>query len=129
MLAEIRHKLTRVHGVDRIVEAVYLGVCASLSNQYVRLLVDGETAGLTGRLMESARLRGIERDFWTPLLTEALADGALRRDRDLDGLIEFLVFTQFSLVAHHDAFDLSEQKIRDWLAAYLTSALGDYPEP
>jgi AcrR family transcriptional regulator len=129
MLADIRHKLTRVQGVDRIVEAVRLGVSASLSNQYTRLLVDGETAGLTGRVMESARLRAIERDFWTPLLTEALSDGALRRDRELDGLIEFLVFTQFSLVAHHEAFDLSEQKIREWLAAYLTSALRGYPEP
>lgn len=125
MLADIRRKLTRMEGVDRIVEAVYLGVRASLSNQYVRLLIGGETAGLTGRLMESTQLREIEREFWTPLLTQAVADGALRRDRDLDELIEFLVFTQFSLVAHHEAFDLSEQKIREWLAAYLTSALRD----
>jgi len=125
MLADIRRKLTRMEGVDRIVEAVYLGVRASLSNQYVRLLIGGETAGLTGGLMESTQLREIEREFWTPLLTQAVADGALRRDRDLDELIEFLVFTQFSLVAHHEAFDLSEQKIREWLAAYLTSALRD----
>jgi AcrR family transcriptional regulator len=128
MLRDTKRKLAGLDGIGRLVEAVYLGVRASVANQYVRLLIGGDTAGLTGRLMNSEQLRGLERDFWTPLLEDALGTGVLRQDRDVDDVIRLIVFIQFSLVTHHSAFELSDRQIRDWLIAYLGPALAHHAE-
>lgn len=124
-----RRRLSKLVGLARVVEAVYLGVKASLDNQYVRLLIGSDSAGLTGRTMKSALLRDIENTFWFPLLQDARERGELRDDRDFEDLSKLIVFTQFALVSHHEAFGMSESQIRDWLTTYLTSALGAYQKP
>lgn len=113
----------RGKGLDRIAQAAYLTVSESRANPYVRLLVDAEFAQLTPMFLESERVLGIVTEFWTPLLLEAQQRHGLRADRPLEELVQWIMFTQFALVASGTGFGLDDAGIREWISTYVIGAL------
>jgi len=122
ILSSIRRRLPR-DPEERLVEAAYLGIRASLDNEYVRLLLERDVAQTTGRIMESESIRGIQRDFWGPLLTAAHEAGVLRDDRPREELMQWIVLQQFALAIHGASFGIEDGDLRDRLRAYLLPAL------
>ena len=122
-ILDTTRRRVRGHGLERIGHAAYLTVAESRANPYVRLLVDADFAQLTPMFLESERVLDILRDFWTPLLTEAQEQHGLRTDRPLDEMIQWIMFTQFSLVASGTGFGLDDDGIRDWMFTYLVPSL------
>lgn len=110
-------------GVERVAEAAYLGLLASLDNKYVRLMVDGAAAPLTGKAMESARVLELQRAFWLPLLEDTRDHHGLRTDRPLDEIMEWIVFLQFSLATAGVAFGMTRARMREQIDTYLVSSL------
>lgn len=122
-ILDATRRRVRGKGLDRVAHAAYLTVAESRANPYVALLVDADFAQLTPMFLESERVLAILRDFWTPLLTEAQEHHGLRTDRPLDEMIQWIMFTQFSLVASGTGFGLDDDGIRDWMFAYLVPSL------
>ena len=122
-ILETTRRRVRGKGLDRVAHAAYLTVSESRANPYVRLLVDADFSQLTPLFLESERVLEILREFWTPLLTEGQERYGIRRDRSLDEMIEWIMFTQFSLVASGAGFGFSDEDIRDRINAYLVPAL------
>ncbi|HUR72909.1 MAG TPA: TetR/AcrR family transcriptional regulator [Sporichthya sp.] len=113
----------RGKGLDRIGNAAYLTVVESRANPYVRLLVEGDFSQLVPLFLESERVLELLREFWTPLLTEGQERYGLRSDRPLDEMIEWIMFTQFSLVSSGSGFGFSDEDIRERINTYLVPAL------
>lgn len=113
----------RGKGLDRIAQAAYLTVSESRANPYVRLLVDVDFGQLVPMFLESERVLAIVTEFWTPLLAEAQEQHGLRTDRPLGELVQWIMFTQFALVASGTGFGLDDAGIRSWIANYLVRAL------
>jgi AcrR family transcriptional regulator len=122
ILDDLPHRLTAT-GLQRVAEAAYLGLLASLENKYVRMMVDGAAASLTGNSMETPRVLELQRGFWLPLLRHARDNHGLRIDRPLEDIMEWIIFLQFSLAASGSAFGMSEEKMRERIDAYLIPAL------
>jgi AcrR family transcriptional regulator len=122
ILENTRRRL-RGKGLERIAEAAYLTVAESRANPYVALLVDADFAQLTPMFLESERVLRIVTDFWTPLLTEAQEHHGLRTDRSILELVQWIMFTQWALVAHGTGFGLDDDGIREWMSAYLVRSL------
>ena len=122
-ILETTRRRVRGKGLDRVAHAAYLTVSESRANPYVRLLVDADFSQLTPLFLESERVLEILREFWTPLLTEGQERYGIRRDRSLDEMIEWIMFTQFSLVASGAGFGFSDEDIRERINAYLVPAL------
>jgi AcrR family transcriptional regulator len=122
ILDDLPHRLTAT-GLERVVEAAYLGLLASLENKYVRMMVEGAAAPLTGNSMDAPGVLGLQRAFWLPLLRHARDNHGLRTDRPLEDIMESIIFLQFSLAASGAAFGMSRELMRDRINAYLIPAL------
>lgn len=122
ILLNLPHLLTAT-GLERIAEAAYLGLVASLDNPYARLTIEAGATAFTGAAMESSRMWELQRAFWLPLLKYAQEHFGLRADRSLDEMMELIVFTQFSLATAGVAFGMSRDQMRERINAYLIPAL------
>ena len=122
ILVDLPHRLTAT-GLERVAEAAYLGLLASLDNPYVRLTIEAGAAPLTGTAMETPRMWEVQRRFWLPLLRHARDHHGLRTDRELDDIMEWIVFTQFSLATAGVAFGMSRELMRERIDAYLIPGL------
>jgi len=126
ILDSTRRRL-RGKGLDRIGQAAYLTVAESRANPYVRLLVDADFGQLVPMFLESERVLEIVTAFWAPLLTDAQAHHGLRTDRSVDEMIQWIMFNQFALVASGAGFGLDNDRIRDWMFAYVIPSLRGQP--
>jgi len=116
---------TRVEdGLPAMIDASMTTIRLSGENQYIRLLTQPDTAGLTARLAESDIVMGLQRELWYPLLEAARDRGELRTDRDFDDIIRWITFLEFSLISSGEAFGYAtDDECRDVLTAYLVPAL------
>ncbi|HEY4410990.1 MAG TPA: helix-turn-helix domain-containing protein [Acidimicrobiia bacterium] len=120
----IREMVSPEGGVEAMIEASLTTVRLSRENQYLQLLTQPDSAGLTARLAESDIVMGLQRELWYPMLEAARARGELRTDRDFDDVIRWITFLEFSLLTSGSVFGITtETERRDALAAYLVPAL------
>ncbi|MEW6474114.1 MAG: helix-turn-helix domain-containing protein [Actinomycetota bacterium] len=120
----IRERIRPEDGLEAMIEASLTTIRLSGENQYLQLLIHPDSAGLTARLAESDIVMGLQREVWYPMLEAARARGELRGDRDLDDIIRWITFLEFSLITSGEVFGFSgEADCRDGLAAYLLPAL------
>lgn len=121
----IRERIRVEDGLPAMIEASLTTVRLSGENQYIRLLTQPDTAGLTARLAESDVVMGLQRELWYPLLEAARDRGELRTDREFDDVIRWITFLEFSLISNGEVFGYAtEEECRDVLSAYLVPALG-----
>ena len=120
---QIRGQVSPEGGVEAMIEASLTTIRLSGENQYIRLLTQPDTAGLTARLAESDIVMGLQRELWYPLLEAARDRGELRTDRDFDDIIRWITFLEFSLISSGDVFGYAADECRDVLSAYLVPAL------
>jgi AcrR family transcriptional regulator len=121
---QIREEISVEHGLPAMIEATLTTIRLSGENQYIRLLTQPDTAGLTARLAESDIVMGLQRELWYPLLEAARDRGELRSDRDFDDVIRWITFLEFSLISNGEVFGYaSDAECRDVLSAYLVAAL------
>jgi hypothetical protein len=107
-----------------MIEASLTTIRLSGENQYLRLLTQPDSAGLTARLAESDIVMGLQRELWYPMLEAARHRGELRTDRHFDDLIRWITFLEFSLITSGEVFGFAtEADCREALAAYLVPAL------
>ena len=120
----IRERIRVEDGLPAMIEASLTTIRLSGENQYIQLLTQPDTSGLTARLAESDIVMGLQRELWYPLLEAARDRGELRTDRDFDDLIRWITFLEFSLITSAEAFGFAaEADCRDALSAYLVPAL------
>jgi len=121
---QIRERVRPEGGVEAMIEASLTTIRLSSENQYLRLLTQPDSAGLTARLAESDIVMGLQRELWYPMLEAARARGELRTDRDFDDVIRWITFLEFSLITSGAVFGFAtDADCRDALAAYLVPAL------
>src|SRR5581483_2620393 len=120
----IREEIRPEAGVEAMIEASLTTIRLSREDQYLQLLTQPDSAGLTARLAESDIVMGLQRELWYPMLEAAGARGELRTDRDFDDVIRWITFLEFSLLTSGPVFGFAtEAERRDALAAYLVPAL------
>jgi AcrR family transcriptional regulator len=120
----IREKIRVEDGLEAMIEASLTTITLSSENQYLQLLTQPDSAGLTARLAESDIVMGLQRELWYPMLEAARDRGELRTDRHFDDLIRWITFLEFSLITTGEVFGFSGPgECRDALAAYLVPAL------
>ena len=120
----IREKVQPDGGVEAMIEASLTTIRLSRENQYLQLLTQPDSAGLTARLAESDIVMGLQRELWYPMLEAARDRGELRTDRDFDDVIRWITFLEFSLLTSGAVFGFTtDAERRDGLAAYLVPAL------
>ena len=120
----IREKVSPEGGVEAMIEASLTTIRLSRENQYLQLLTQPDSAGLTARLAESDIVMGLQRELWYPMLEAARSRGELRTDRDFDDVIRWITFLEFSLLTSGEVFGFAtDAERRDALAAYLVPAL------
>src|SRR5213076_1018108 len=120
----IREKGQPDGGVEAMIEASLTTIRLSRENQYLQLLTQPDSAGLTARLAESDIVMGLQRELWYPMLEAARGRGELRTDRDFDDVIRWITFLEFSLLTSGAVFGFTtDAERRDGLAAYLVPAL------
>lgn len=120
----IREQIRVEDGLPAMIEASLATIRLSGENQYIRLLTQPDSAGLTARLAESDIVMGLQRELWYPLLEAARDRGELRTDRDFDDIIRWITFLEFSLISNGVAFGYAgDAACRDVLSAYLVAAL------
>jgi AcrR family transcriptional regulator len=122
ILADLTHRLTKT-GLARVAEAAYLGLLASLENTYVRLMIEGAAAPLTSTVLETPRVLELQRAFWIPLLQHTREHRELRSDRSLEEIMEWIIFTQFSLATTGIAFGMTRDQMRERIYTYLVPGL------
>jgi len=121
---QIRERIRVEDGLEAMIEASLTTIRLSGENQYLQLLTQPDSAGLTARLAESDIVMGLQRELWYPMLEAARDRGELRTDRHFDDLIRWITFLEFSLITSGTVFGFaSEADCRDALAAYLVPAL------
>ena len=121
---QIREQIRVEDGLPAMIEASLTTIRLSGENQYIRLLTQPDTSGLTARLAESDIVMGLQRELWYPLLEAARDRGELRADRDFDDVIRWITFLEFSLISNGEAFGYSsDDECRAVLSAYLVPAL------
>ena len=120
----IREKVSPEGGVEAMIEASVTTIRLSRESQYLQLLTQPDSAGLTARLAESDIVMGLQRELWYPMLEAARARGELRTDRDFDDVIRWITFLEFSLLTSGAVFGFTtDAERRDALTAYLVPAL------
>jgi AcrR family transcriptional regulator len=120
----IREQVEVERGLEAMIEASLTTIRLSTENQYLQLLTQPDSAGLTARLAESDIVMGLQRELWYPMLEAARDRGELRTDRHFDDIIRWVTFLEFSLITSGEVFGFgSEADCRDALAAYLVPAL------
>jgi AcrR family transcriptional regulator len=121
---QIRGRISVEDGLPAMIEASLTTIRLSGENQYLQLLTQPDSAGLTARLAESDIVMGLQRELWYPMLEAARHRGELRTDRHFDDLIRWITFLEFSLITSGEVFGFAaEADCRDALAAYLVPAL------
>jgi AcrR family transcriptional regulator len=121
---QIRGRISVEDGLPAMIEASLTTIRLSGENQYLQLLTQPDSAGLTARLAESDIVMGLQRELWYPMLEAARHRGELRTDRHFDDLIRWITFLEFSLITSGGVFGFAaEADCRDALAAYLVPAL------
>ncbi len=126
----IREKVHPEAGMAAIVEASVSTILISRTDQYVALLTQPDTASLTARVVESDIVLGLQRELWYPLLESARSRGELRSDKDLDDLIRWITFIEFSMIMNGDSFDFTDESaLREQLEAFLVPALRPRGKP
>src|SRR5262245_15230219 len=121
---QIRETVNPEGGLPAMIEASLATIRLSSENQYLQLLTQPDTAGLTGRLAESDIVMGLQRELWYPMLEAARERRELRTDRDFDDVIRWITFLEFSLLTSGAVFGFAtDGERRDALAAYLVPAL------
>jgi AcrR family transcriptional regulator len=125
---QIRETIRPEDGLPAMIEASLTTIRLSSENQYLQLLTQPDSAGLTARLAESDIVMGLQRELWYPMLEAARDRGELRADRDFDDVIRWITFLEFSLITSGEVFGYAaEGDCRDVLAAYLVPALRPTP--
>jgi AcrR family transcriptional regulator len=120
----IRERIRVEDGLEAMIEASLTTIRLSGENQYLQLLTQPDSAGLTARLAESDIVMGLQRELWYPMLEAARDRGELRTDRHFDDVIRWITFLEFSLITSGDVFGFAtEADCREALAAYLVPAL------
>ena len=120
----IRETIPPEGGLPAMIEASLATIRLSGEDQYLQLLTQPDSAGLTARLAESDIVMGLQRELWYPMLEAARDRGELRTDRDFDDIIRWITFLEFSLITSGEVFGYAaESDRRDALAAYLVPAL------
>ena len=120
----IRERIPPEGGVEAMIEASLTTLRLSSEDQYLQLLTQPDSAGLTARLAESDIVMGLQRELWYPMLEAARARGELRADRDFDDVIRWITFLEFSLLTSGPVFGfVTEADCRDALSGYLVPAL------
>ena len=119
----IRERIRVEDGLPAMIEASLTTIRLSAEDQYVRLLTQPDTAGLTARLAESDIVMGLQRELWYPLLEAARDRGELRTDRDFDDIIRWITFVEFSLISNGDVFGFASDDCREVLSTYLVPSL------
>lgn len=120
----IREHIRVEDGLPAMIEASLATIRLSGENQYIRLLTQPDTAGLTARLAESDVVMELQRELWYPLLEAARDRGELRTDRQFDDIIRWITFLEFSLISNGEVFRYAtDEECRDVLSAYLVPAL------
>jgi AcrR family transcriptional regulator len=110
--------------LELLIQANLRSIELSAADPVANLLVSPEAEHLTAELLESEQMLEVHRAFWTPLLTQARDAGILNPELDLDELIIWQVFLQFSLTSLGPEFRLSGPgKVRHLLRTYLAPAL------
>jgi len=121
---QIRERIRVEDGLEAMIEGSLTTIRLSGENQYLQLLTQPDSAGLTARLAESDIVMGLQRELWYPMLEAARDRGELRTDRHFDDLIRWITFLEFSLITSGEVFGFAaEADCRDALAAYLVPAL------
>jgi AcrR family transcriptional regulator len=124
LLADVMTKVGRRKGLDRVIEAACLGALATVSHGYFRAFIaSGEVVEWIAELSVHERFRAVEQDFWRPILQEAVDLGEVRADRDIDEMIDWIVFQQFTLGAFAESLGLTEHDIRERIAIYVGRSL------
>jgi AcrR family transcriptional regulator len=124
LLADVKKKVSRRKGLDRVIEAACLGALATARHRYFRALIaGGEATAWIAELSVHERFRAVEQDFWRPILQESIDLGQVRADRDVDDMIDWIVFQQFTLGTFAEALHLSEADIRERITAYVGRSL------
>jgi AcrR family transcriptional regulator len=120
----IRETIRVEDGLEAMIEASLTTIRLSSENQYLRLLTQPDSAGLTARLAESDIVMGLQRELWYPMLEAARDRGELRADRHFDDVIRWITILEFSLITSGGVFGFAtEADCREALAAYLVPAL------
>jgi len=123
----IREKIRVEDGLEAMIEASLTTITLSSENQYLQLLTQPDTAGLTARLAESDIVMGLQRELWYPMLEAARDRGELRTDRHFDDLIRWITFLEFSLISSGGAFGYAtDAECREVLSGYLVPALAPH---
>src|SRR5438105_15697071 len=78
----IREQIDPVGGLEAMIEASLTTIRLSGENQYLQLLTQPDSAGLTARLAESDIVMGLQRELWYPVLEAAGDRRELRADPD-----------------------------------------------
>jgi AcrR family transcriptional regulator len=124
LLADVKKKLGRRKGLDRVIEAACLGALATVEHRYFRAFIaGGEATEWIAELSVHQRFRAVEQDFWRPILEEAIDLGEVRADRDIDEMIDWIVFQQFTLGVFAAALRLTERDIRERIIIYVGRSL------
>jgi len=124
LLAGVEERVSGRQGLDRVIEAAYLGIQASNDNPYFRAFIAGGGAtAWIAEILAHERFQAVERGFWRPTIQQAIDADELRDDRDIDEIIDWIIFQQFALATHGEALGLSQADIRQRLHTYLAAAL------
>jgi AcrR family transcriptional regulator len=124
LLADVQQKVGRRKGLDRVIEAACLGALATVEHRYFRAFIaGGEATEWIAELSVHERFRAVEQDFWRPILQEAVDLGEVRADRDIDEMIDWIVFQQFTLGTFGEALGLTERDIRERIVTYVARSL------
>ena len=124
LLADVKEKIGRLKGLDCVIEAACLGALISVEHHYFRAIIaGGEATKWIAEISMHERFRAVEQDFWRPILQEAVDLGEVRADRDIDDMIDWIVFQQFTLATFAESLGLTERDIRERIAIYVGRSL------
>jgi AcrR family transcriptional regulator len=124
LLTDVKKKVGRRKGLDRVIEAASLGALATVEHRYFRAFIDGgEATEWIAELSVHERFRAVEQAFWRPILEEAIDLGEVRADRDVEEMIDWIVFQQFTLGIFAASLRLTERDIRERIAVYVGRSL------
>ena len=124
LLAGLEKEVARRKGLDQVIEAACLGVLAMFEHPYFRAIIaGGEATPWIAEIVVHERFRRVERDFWRPIVQEAIDLGEVRADRDVDEMIDWIVFQQFVLGTHGESLGLTERDIRQQISTYVARSL------
>jgi AcrR family transcriptional regulator len=121
----IRHEIAwQAATLDLIVTANLRAIELAFEDPIVQQLISFDTQPLTAELLQSEPIAGVYRSFWMPLLQAAVEQGELRDDLDLDVILNWMVFLQFSLLTIGAPFGLVDHdRLQTTLRCFLAPAL------